>query len=73
MTLDNIADEIASGNTVELRNFGVFKTVMCKARIGRNPNRPAKDIIIPAHLVVKFLTGKELRTRIESLNPESLK
>ena len=73
MTLDGIADEIATGNTVELRNFGVFKTVMCKARIGRNPKSPGKDIFIPAHPVLKFRAGKELKKRVEELNPGSLK
>lgn len=67
MVLDNIADEITAGESVELRNFGVFKARMCKARIGRNPNRPGKDIVIPAHSVVKFKAGKELKKRIEEL------
>ncbi len=73
MTLEGIADEITAGNTVELRNFGVFKTVMCKARIGRNPRNPGTDIVIPAHQVIKFRAGKELKKRIEELNPGSLK
>ena len=73
MTLDGIADEIAAGNTVELRNFGVFKVVVRQARKGRNPKKPTNEVIIPKHCVVKFRAGKELRTRIEALNPDKLK
>jgi DNA-binding protein HU-beta/integration host factor subunit alpha len=73
MVLDGIADEIIAGNTVELRNFGVFRVVTCKSRKGRNPNRPEKEIIIPDRAVVKFRTGKELKKRLGQLNPESFK
>jgi nucleoid DNA-binding protein len=73
MLLDSIADEITAGKTVELRNFGVFKAVTCKSRKGRNPNRPEKEIIIPDRTVVKFRTGKELKKRLELLNPKSFK
>jgi len=73
MTLDGIADEIVAGNTVELRNFGVFKVATCKSRKGRNPNKPEKEVVIPARAVVKFRSGKELKTRIKALNTEKLK
>src|SRR5574344_1158933 len=35
-TLDYIADELADGRTVELRNFGIFDVVTRRARPGRN-------------------------------------
>jgi nucleoid DNA-binding protein len=73
MTLDGIADEVAAGKTVELRNFGVFKVIVRRSRKGRNPNRPKKTVIIPDRAVVKFRSGKELRTRVEALRPENLK
>ena len=73
MTLDGIADEMVVGNTVELRNFGVFKVVTCKSRIGRNPNQPEKTVVIPDRAVVKFKAGKKLKIKIEALNPERLK
>jgi nucleoid DNA-binding protein len=73
MLLDSIADEIAAGKTVELRNFGVFKVVTCKSRKGRNPKKPTDEVIIPEHCVAKFRAGKELRARIEVLNPEKLR
>ena len=73
MLLDSIADEVIAGNTVELRNFGVFRAAVRQARKGRNPNKPANEVIIPKHYVAKFRAGKELRTRIEALKPDNLK
>ncbi|MDD5596397.1 MAG: integration host factor subunit beta [Victivallaceae bacterium] len=73
MTLDGIANEIAAGNPVELRNFGVFKVVVCKSRKARNPRQPENEVIIPDRPTVKFRAGKKLKTKIEALNPEKLK
>jgi len=39
-TLDQIAESLAKGDKVELRNFGVFDVKIRKARVGRNPNKP---------------------------------
>ena len=39
-TLDYIAEALAKGGKVELRNFGVFDVKIRKARVGRNPNAP---------------------------------
>lgn len=46
-TLDYIAESLAKGDKVELRNFGVFEVKVRKARIGRNPNAPETDVPIP--------------------------
>ncbi len=68
-TLDYISQAVANGETVELRNFGVFEVKMRKARIGRNPNAPAKDVRIPPRAVVKFKPGKEMRDEVLKLTP----
>ena len=68
-TLDLISEAVAAGKTVELRNFGVFEVKMRKARIGRNPNRPEKDVPIPQRAVVKFKPGKEMREAVLKLPP----
>ena len=73
MTLDSIADEVSAGNTVELRNFGVFKLAIRKSRKGRNPNKPENEVIIPDRAVVKFRAGKKLKNKIAALKPEQLK
>ena len=63
-TLDYIAEALAKGDKVELRNFGVFEVKVRKARIGRNPNSPSKDVPIPQRSVVKFKPGKEMRVEV---------
>jgi len=69
-TLDLICEAVAAGNNVELRNFGVFEVKVRKARIGRNPNQPEKDVPIPQRAVVKFKPGKEMREGVlKSLPP----
>ncbi len=63
-TLDLITDALAKGQDVELRNFGVFEVKLTKSRIGRNPHKPEKDVIIPARATVKFKSGKVMRQRV---------
>ena len=65
-TLDAIRDALVNGNTVELRNFGVFKIEIRKERIGRNPKDPRVDIRIPARKVVKFRSGKEMKNQLDA-------
>ena len=65
-TLDAIRDALVNGNTVELRNFGVFKIEIRKERVGRNPKDPSVDIRIPACKVVKFRSGKEMMNQLEA-------
>ncbi len=72
MTLDNIADEIAAGGNVELRNFGVFEVKVSKQRIGRNPNRPENEVVIPARTVAKFRSGRALKARVGKLDPKTI-
>jgi nucleoid DNA-binding protein len=68
-TLDYIAQSLAKGDKVELRNFGVFEVKVRKARIGRNPNSPETDVPIPERSVVKFKPGKEMRAEVLKLPP----
>src|SRR5579864_5291146 len=68
-TLDYIAEALAKGDKVELRNFGVFEVKVRKARIGRNPNAPATDVPIPERSVVKFKPGKEMRGEVIKIPP----
>lgn len=63
-TLDHITDSLAQGQNVELRNFGVFEVRLTKSRVGRNPNKPEKDVIIPERATVKFKAGKIMRQRV---------
>src|SRR5438045_7046685 len=68
-TLDYIAEALAKGEKVELRNFGVFEVKVRKARVGRNPNAPDHDVPIPERSVVKFKPGKEMRKQVIKIPP----
>ncbi len=68
-TLNYIAQAVAQGRKVELRNFGVFEVKVRKARVGRNPNQPGTDVPIPQRAVVKFKPGKEMREAVLKLTP----
>jgi nucleoid DNA-binding protein len=63
-TLEHITESLAQGDNVELRNFGVFEVRLTKARVGRNPNKPETDVVIPARATVKFKPGKIMRQRV---------
>lgn len=60
-TLEIIQQALLQGRDVELRNFGVFEVQVRESRIGRNPNKPETDVVIPRRAVVKFKAGKELK------------
>lgn len=63
-TLEHITESLTEGKNVELRNFGVFEVRLTKSRVGRNPNKPKADVIIPARATVKFKPGKIMRQRV---------
>jgi len=67
-TLDQITDSLAKGHNVELRNFGVLEVRLTKARVGRNPKKPATRIAIPARATVKFKPGKVMRIKVLKLS-----
>ena len=67
LTLEAIQEALIQGKNVELRNFGVFEVQVRQARVGRNPNQPEKDVIIPKRAVIKFKSGKELRTGLNAM------
>ncbi|MGF1483865.1 MAG: HU family DNA-binding protein [Opitutales bacterium] len=72
LTLDAIAQALSQGRNVELRNFGVFEVQVRKSRIGRNPNKPETDVVIPKRAVIKFKAGKELKAELKALNLEGI-
>lgn len=64
LTLEGITEGLATGNNVELRNFGVFEVRLTKKRIGRNPKKPQETVEIPPRAIVKFTAGKIMRQRV---------
>lgn len=71
-TLDAMSDTLAKGEKVELRNFGIFEIRIRKARTGRNPNHPNRDVPIPERAVVRFKAGKEMREAVSRLDTSKL-
>ena len=55
-SLDAIVAALAKGETVELRNFGIFKVKQRKGRTGRNP-RTGEKVPVPPKRVVVFKPG----------------
>lgn len=72
-TLDYIAEALAEGKSLEIRNFGIFKIKVCQERKGRNPKKPEDEVVIPKHPVVDFRAGKALKNRVNKLNIAKLK
>ncbi|AHF93400.1 bacterial nucleoid DNA-binding protein [Opitutaceae bacterium TAV1] len=72
MTLDIIMRALSEGRNVELRNFGVLEVQRRKSRIGRNPNKPDAEVVIPERAVVKFKSGKILKQLLKKIDIKTL-
>lgn len=63
-TLDIILESLERADTVELRNFGVFKVKIRRGRIGRNP-RTGEEVAVPEKKVVVFKPGLITKQRVK--------
>jgi len=61
--LDEIIQELAQGNRLEFREFGVFEVKDRKARRAQNP-RTLEKVDVPAKRIVKFKVGRLMRLRV---------
>jgi len=61
--LDEIIAELALGNRLEFREFGVFEVKERRARRAQNP-RTLEKVEVPAKRVVKFKVGRLMRQRV---------
>jgi nucleoid DNA-binding protein len=68
--LDAMTENLAKGDRLEFRDFGVFEIVERKQKIGRNPKDAAVPIVIPARRAVKFTPGKKMKQLIEKMVPK---
>lgn len=68
--IDEITQALAKNDEVVLRNFGTFAVRETKAKIGRNPNQPEKDVRIPPRTIVKFKPGKEMKEKVSRLQQQ---
>lgn len=67
--LDEIIDELARGNRLEFREFGVFEVRERAARRAQNP-RTLEKVQVPSKRVVKFKVGRLMRERICDERPD---
>ena len=61
--LDEMIRELAQGNRIELRNFGVFGTRVHAPRRARNP-LTGQSVDVPEKVVVYFKVGKKMAAEV---------
>ena len=61
--LDHMVDALSKNQTLELRNFGVFKVKTRKPRLGRNP-KTGVSVDVPARRVVVFKPGLLMKKKV---------
>jgi integration host factor subunit beta len=66
---DAVIGALKSGDKIEIRGFGSFRTRQRNSRIGRNPKTGAR-VEVPAKKVPYFKPSKELR---DLVNPQEAK
>jgi nucleoid DNA-binding protein len=63
MFIDEVIQELARDNRIELRDFGVFEVKMRNARKARNP-KTGHEIRVPEKRVVTIKPGKKMKDEI---------
>jgi integration host factor subunit beta len=68
--LDTIVDELAAGNRLEFREFGVFECKIRAPRQAQNPKTMDK-VEVPSRRTVKFKPGRIMKNKLEA-NPATV-
>lgn len=63
--LDEVISELARGNRLEFRDFGVFQTRTRAARRAQNP-KTMKRVQVPAKCIVKFKMGRLMKQKVNT-------
>ena len=58
-----LTEALCRGENIEIRGFGIFKTTVKKARIGRNPKN-SESVQIPEKRAIKWKMSKTLFNRL---------
>jgi nucleoid DNA-binding protein len=66
--LDEVSSELAKGNRLEFRDFGVFEAKDQRARTAQNP-KTLEPVDVPAKRTVKFKMGRRMR---DGMNAERI-
>ena len=69
LTLETMADAMLRGETIELRNFGVFDCVERKPRTGHNFHTQEGKVHIPAARASRFRLGRLLKEKLNTTRP----
>ena len=64
--MDEMIEELAHGNRLEFREFGVFDTIRKKPRLARNP-RTGEVVKVPAKVVVHFKVGRLMKSKVATI------
>src|SRR5579859_2119446 len=62
---DSIVHSLRSGDKIEIRGFGSFRTRQRKPRVGRNP-KTGDRVDVPAKKIPFFKPSKELKDLVNS-------
>lgn len=62
--LDEIVTELAKGNRLEFRGFGIFEPKKVAARKAQNP-QTLEQVRIPARRTVKFKMGRLMKQKLK--------
>jgi integration host factor subunit beta len=65
---DSVVRSLRSGDKIEIRGFGSFRTRQRKPRVGRNPKTGAR-VDVPAKKIPYFKPSKELKDVINHGKP----
>lgn len=67
---ESIVKSLRTGDKIEIRGFGSFRTRQRKARIGRNPKTGAR-VDVPAKKIPFFKPSKELKDLVNGAPEEA--
>ena len=62
--LDEIIEELAKGNRLEFRDFGVFEVRHRAARVAQNP-KTLERVQVPAKRTVRFKAGRLMKQKLQ--------
>ena len=62
--LDEIIEELAKGNRLEFRDFGVFEVRHRAARVAQNP-KTLERVQVPAKRTARFKAGRLMKQKLQ--------
>ncbi|RUO60210.1 integration host factor subunit beta [Pseudidiomarina insulisalsae] len=65
--IEQMAQQLAAGDRIEIRGFGSFSLHYRAARVGRNP-KTGEKVELEGKYVPHFKPGKELRERVDNVS-----